>query len=295
MVEEVLSGLNCQSGCIYVDGTVGPGGHAQAILHRSAPAGQLIGLDRDPGALQVAAKRLESFGSRVRLFHICYTRLGEILARCQIKQVNGILLDLGISSQQLKLSGRGFSFAGDEPLDMRFDPETQQLTAAEIVNTYPEQKLHQLFRELGEEHWARRIARRIVAARQQTPILTTTHLVALINQAIPKKAARGRIHPATRVFQALRIAVNQELERLAAFLPAAVNFLTPGGRLVVIAYHSLEDRIVKQHFLALEKAERLRRLIRKPLTPSMTEVQRNPSARSAKLRVAEKKGEIEPG
>ncbi|MBW1985798.1 MAG: 16S rRNA (cytosine(1402)-N(4))-methyltransferase RsmH [Deltaproteobacteria bacterium] len=288
MVAEVVAGLNCRTDQIFVDGTVGLGGHAQAILIHSAPAGQLVGLDQDPAALRVAAHRLEPFQSRVRLFHSCYTRLGEILTHCRIEQVAGILLDLGLSTQQLKQSGRGFSFLGDEPLDMRLNPEAPGLTAAEILNTYPEPRLTKLFLELGEERWSRRIARRIVTARQQTTISTTAQLVKLIMQAIPPKISRGRIHPATRVFQALRIAVNQELERLTAFIPLAVSLLAPGGRLVVISYHSLEDRIVKHQFLALEKAGQIRRLTRKPLTPSRAEVQHNPQARSAKLRVGEK-------
>ncbi|MBW1916686.1 MAG: 16S rRNA (cytosine(1402)-N(4))-methyltransferase RsmH [Deltaproteobacteria bacterium] len=288
MVAEVVAGLNCRTDQIFVDGTVGLGGHAQAILIHSAPAGQLVGLDQDPAALRVAAHRLEPFQSRVRLFHSCYTRLGEILTHCRIEQVAGILLDLGLSTQQLKQSGRGFSFLGDEPLDMRLNPEAPGLTAAEILNTYPEPRLTKLFLELGEERWSRRIARRIVTARQQTTISTTAQLVKLIMQAIPPKISRGRIHPATRVFQALRIAVNQELERLTAFIPLAVSLLAPGGRLVIISYHSLEDRIVKHQFLALEKAGQIRRLTRKPLTPSRAEVQHNPQARSAKLRVGEK-------
>ena len=173
---------------------------------------------------------------------------------------------------------------------MRMDPKSKGLTAADLLNTYSEVELSRLFRELGEERWARRIARKIVSARKQSPITTTTQLVALIVRAIPPKAARVRIHPATRVFQALRIAVNQELEKLKAFIPAALNLLMPGGRLVVISYHSLEDRIVKHQFIALEQVDRLRRLTRKPLTPGEAEIQRNPSARSAKLRIAVKTG-----
>lgn len=288
MVGEVLSGLNCRSGHIYVDGTVGEGGHAQAILMQSAPAGHLLGLDRDPEAVREAATRLAPFSSRFRLFHSCYEQLGDILRQCQIEHVDGILLDLGLSTHQLKKSGRGFSFTGEENLDMRMDPESQALTATEILNTYSEPHLTKLFRELGEERWARRIARRIVNARASTPIHTTAQLVKLIYQAIPSHGSRRRLHPATRVFQALRIAVNQELERLTAFIPLAIDLLTPEGRLVVISYHSLEDRIVKHHFLSLEKAGRMRRLTRKPLTPGRVEVRHNPRARSAKLRVAEK-------
>lgn len=290
MVAEVVAGLNCQTDQIYVDGTVGQGGHAEAILIHSAPAGQLVGLDRDPAALEVAVQRLQAFRSRFRLFHSCYTDLRDILGKCQIEQVAGILLDLGLSTQQLKQSGRGFSFLREEILDMRMDPKAPGPTAAEILNTYSEPNLAGLFLELGEERWSRRIARRIVVARRRTPINTTSQLVELIRQAIPSKAWQGRIHPATRVFQALRIAVNQELEKLTAFIPLAVSLLSPGGRLVIIAYHSLEDRIVKQQFLTLEKTGQLRRLTRKPMIPSPAEVHRNPQARSAKLRVGVKGG-----
>jgi len=290
MVAEVVAGLNCQTDQVYVDGTVGQGGHAETILTHSAPAGQLVGLDRDPAALEVAAHRLQAFRSRFRLFHSCYTDLRDILRNCQIEQVAGIVLDLGLSTQQLKQSGRGFSFLREEILDMRMDPKTPVPTAAEILNTYSEPDLTRLFLRLGEERWSRRIARRIVVARRQTPINTTSQLVELIRQAIPSKARRGRIHPATRVFQALRIAVNQELEKLTAFIPLAVSLLAPGGRLAIIAYHSLEDRIVKQQFLTLEKTGQLRRLTRKPIIPSPTEVNRNPQARSAKLRVGVKGG-----
>jgi 16S rRNA (cytosine1402-N4)-methyltransferase len=288
MVQEVLEGLQCQSDRVYVDGTVGLGGHAEAILTNCSPSGRLVGLDQDPANLQKAMARLKPFGSRALLFHSNYSELTEILEGCHIPAVAGILLDLGLSTEQLKISGRGFSFGGDETLDMRMNPDAQTMTAADLLNTTPEAELNRLFWELGEERWARRIARRVVQVRQHTPITRTTQLVDLIKRVVPAKTAFRRIHPATRVFQALRIAVNQELERLASFIPQAITLLEPQGRLVIIAYHSLEDRIVKHTFLRAEKAGSLKRVHKKPLVPKDEEIHDNPSARSAKLRVAAK-------
>ncbi len=288
MVPEVLEGLQCQPDRVYVDGTVGLGGHAEAILNSCAPSGRLVGLDQDPANLRKAADRLKPFGSRALLFHSNYTQLTEILEGCHIPAVAGILLDLGLSTEQLKISGRGFSFGGDETLDMRMNPDAQTMTAADLLNTTPEAALNKLFWELGEERWARRIARRVVQVRQHTPIIRTTQLVDLVKQVVPAKTAFRRIHPATRVFQALRIAVNQELDRLASFIPQAITILEPQGRLVIIAYHSLEDRIVKQAFLRAEKAGLLKRVHKKPLVPKDEEIRSNPSSRSAKLRVAAK-------
>jgi 16S rRNA (cytosine1402-N4)-methyltransferase len=273
---------------VYVDGTVGLGGHAEAILTESSPSGRLVGLDQDPANLQKARTRLQPFGSRALLIHSDYSQLTAILERYQIPSVAGILLDLGLSTEQLKTSGRGFSFGGDETLDMRMNPDAQTLTAADLLNSKPEADLNRLFWEWGEERWARRIARGVVRARQLNPITTTTQLVELIKQVVPAKTAFGRIHPATRIFQALRIAVNQELEKLTSFIPQAIAVLEPQGRLAIIAYHSLEDRIVKHAFIQAEKAGYLRRLHKKPLIPREEEIRRNPSARSAKLRIAAK-------
>jgi len=284
MVTEVLAGLSCRPDGVYVDGTLGLGGHAEAILVASSPSGRLVGLDQDRAALHKAAQRLHPFGSRALLIHSCYSHLAEVLAELQIGSVAGILLDLGISTDQLQVSGRGFSFGGEEPLDMRMNPDAQEITAADLLNEKPEAELNRLFRELGEERWARRIARRVVQVRQQIPLRTTAQLVELIRQAVPVPSRR--IHPATRVFQALRLAVNQELEKLAAFIPQAIAALEPQGRLVIIAYHSLEDRIVKQAFIRAEQNGLLKRVHKKPLVPQPEEVKRNPSARSAKLRVA---------
>jgi 16S rRNA (cytosine1402-N4)-methyltransferase len=288
MVGEVLVGLNCRSGRLYVDGTVGEGGHAAAILDRIGPEGELWGLDRDPHALQAAATRLAHHASKFHLFHHSYAQLGELLGAAGLPGAAGILLDLGLSSLQLQKSQRGFSFGGDEPLDMRFNPEEPGPTAATLLNRTPETELARIFREYGEEPRARRLARLVVQERRRRPFRTTGQLVKLVEQAQGPGWRRGRLHPATRVFQALRLAVNLELEELTAFLTHAPAWLEPGGRLVVIAYHSLEDRLVKQSMAAWERAGVMVRLTRKPLTPTVAEVQANPRARSAKLRIAEK-------
>jgi 16S rRNA (cytosine1402-N4)-methyltransferase len=288
MVQEVLEGLQCQSDRLYVDGTVGLGGHAEAILSHSAPSGRLVGLDQDFANLQKARTRLQPFGSRALLIHSNYSQLIEILERLRIITVAGIMLDLGLSTEQLKVSGRGFSFGGDETLDMRMNPDAQTMTAADLLNTTTEAELSRLFWELGQERWARRISRRVVQVRRHTPFATTAQLVDLIRQTVPAKAAFGRIHPATRIFQALRIAVNQELEKLSDFIPHAITALEPQGRLVIISYHSLEDRIVKRAFLHAEKAGLVRRVTKKPVIPQKEEILSNPSARSAKLRIAVK-------
>jgi len=288
MVSEVLAGLDCRPDRIYVDATVGLGGHAEAILLRSAPTGRLIGLDQDPANLAQAQARLQPFGSRVFLFHCNFNQLTEVLERCHVRAVSGVIADLGLSLDQLQVSGRGFSFGGEEVLDMRMNPADPGPTAADLLNTLPEGELSRIFWELGEERWSRRIARQVVRVRQQRPFSTTRQLVQTILQAIPGQSSSRRLHPATRVFQALRLAVNQELERLAEFLPQALAVLAPGGRLVVISYHSLEDRIVKHTFLQAEKQGMIQRCHKKPLRPSVAEVKENPRARSAKLRCAVK-------
>ncbi len=288
MVGEVLVGLNCRSGRLYVDGTVGEGGHAAAILDRLGPEGELWGLDRDPHVLQTAAARLAHHTSKFQLFHRSYAQLGDLLESARVPGVAGILLDLGLSTFQLQESQRGFSFAGDEPLDMRFNPEGPGPTAATLLNRASPAELERIFGEYGEEPRARRVARLVVQARRQRPFQTTQHLVKVMQQAQGPGGRRGRLHPATRVFQALRIAVNLELEELAGFLEHVPAWLEPGGRLVIIAYHSLEDRLVKHRLAAWERAGVMARLTRKPLTPTPAEVKANPRARSAKLRIAEK-------
>jgi 16S rRNA (cytosine1402-N4)-methyltransferase len=289
MVMEVLVGLNCRPGRLYVDGTVGEGGHARAILEKTVPDGELWGLDRDPEVMAGAAARLAPHTSRFRLFNRSYAELGEVLREAQVPQVAGIFLDLGLSLFSLQRSGRGFSFWGDEPLDMRFNPGEGGPTAAQLLNTASQATLEKIFRQYGEEPRAGRLARLVVQARQKAPFRTTRQLVEVIQQALgPGGRRRGRLHIATRAFQALRIAVNRELDQLGAFLEEAPSWLEAGGRLVIISYHSLEDRLVKQRLLAAERAGVLRRLTKKPQTPTPEEVRRNPRARSAKLRVAEK-------
>jgi 16S rRNA (cytosine1402-N4)-methyltransferase len=289
MVKEALVGLNCRPGHLYVDGTVGEGGHAAAILDSSGPDGRLWGLDRDPAVLKTASARLAHHTSRLQLFHQSYSQLGDLLAAADLKGVAGILLDLGLSSRQLQTSQRGFSFWGDEPLDMRFNPENgDSLTAAQLLNFAPEAELARIIYEYGQEPRSRRLARAITASRRRQPFRSTQQLVDVIKRAMGPGWRRGRLHPATRVFQALRIAVNGELEEIATFLEQAPSWLEGGGRLVVIAYHSLEDRLVKEKMAAWDRAGVMARLTRKPLTPTPDEVAGNPRSRSAKMRIAEK-------
>jgi len=296
--DEVLALLDPAPGGIYLDGTLGGGGHARLILEASAPDGRLIGLDRDPSALRKAAEVLAPFGDRVVLRHRNFSEAAGVLAELGIKGLDGMLLDLGVSSHQLDEASRGFSFRGEAPLDMRMDP-TSGPTAADLVNTATAEELARIFREFGEERWAGRIARRIVQVRQQHPLTTTRQLAELVRDAVPGGKAPARIHPATRVFQALRIQVNQELEHVSRGIAEAVDLLNPGGRLVVISFHSLEDRIVKRFFQEEAKGcicpprlptcvcnhrPRLEVLTRKGVRASDAEVEANPRARSAVLR-----------
>jgi 16S rRNA (cytosine1402-N4)-methyltransferase len=259
-----------------------------ASLDRLMQGGELIGLDRNPAVLQRAANRLAPYTSRFRLFHRSFSQLGGVLETVQVQEVAGILLDLGLSLYLLERSGRGFTFRLDEPLDMRFDPDEPVPTAADLLNTTPQSQLAKIFREYGEEPRAARLARLVAEIRRQKPFHTTRQLVEVVRQALGSGRPRSRIHPATRIFQALRIAVNRELEELDVFLSQAPGWLAPGGRLVVLSYHSLEDRLVKHRLLAWERAGVLRRLTKKPLRPSYLEVKQNPRARTAKLRIAEK-------
>jgi 16S rRNA (cytosine1402-N4)-methyltransferase len=292
LVEEVVQCLRPQSDGVYVDATLGEGGHAEALLRASAPSGRLIGIDRDAEVLEEARQRLAPFGSRVNMVHGHAVELRSILDTLLVAQVNGVLLDLGVSSYQLETAERGFSFMREGPLDMRMDRTAEQ-TAARLINTLGESELVNLIQRYGEERWARRIARAIVRARRRAPLQTTQDLAVVITHVIPPGARPPRIHPATRTFQALRIAVNQELARLEDSLKVAVACLSPTGRLCVIAYHSLEDRIVKRTFQAYATSQEetpppARLLTRKPITCTLTERRANPRARSAKLRVLEK-------
>ena len=297
LLEETVKALAVQPGGRYIDCTLGSGGHAAAILEHSSPGGQLLGIDADPDAIEVARARLEAYSDSILLVNENFVNLQTICIKYDFFPVNGILFDLGLSSLQLNGNGRGFSFQHDAPLDMRLSP-TQDITAADIVNTFSEIKLAQIIRAYGEEGYSHRIARRIVKER---PIKTTRQLARLIGQVVGGR--RGKIHPATKTFQALRIAVNHELEHLEAALRQAVDLLGFEGRLVVISYHSLEDRIVKQ-FMRRESRDcicppstptcvcgheaHLSLITRRVITPSISEVQLNPRSRSAKLRVAKR-------
>jgi len=253
MVQEVIEYLDCRPGGIYADGTLGGTGHARAILENTAPDGMLIGCDQDIDAVENAKELLRPFGHRVRFYHGNFSQFPDYFSQTNIEGVDGIVLDLGLSMHHLKGSGRGFTFKGDEPLDMRMNIETET-TAEDIINAEREDTLIRIFREYGEERWARPIARKILSVRQQKRIRTGGQLVDIVFAAVPDKSLRkGRIHPATRVFMALRIAVNQELERLKEFMDRVPDLLNTGGRLCVLSYHSLEDRIVKQSIKQMEK------------------------------------------
>jgi 16S rRNA (cytosine1402-N4)-methyltransferase len=297
LYQEIIHALLPQNGGHYVDGTLGAGGHARGILEACAPDGRLLGLDVDPQALAIARKTLAPYEHRIHLAQASYTSLSEQLAKVGWEAVDGIVLDLGASSMQFDTPERGFSFMQDAPLDMRFGPHVPQ-TAADLVNKLSERELADLIYRFGEERDSRRIARAIVRAR---PLHTIRELVSAIESVSPRRG--DRLHPATRTFQALRIAVNEELASIEAVLPQAVAALRPGGRLAVISFHSLEDRIVKdfireqsrdlinppyERIYETERKATLKEVNRKPISPSEEEIKDNPRARSAKLRIAEK-------
>jgi 16S rRNA (cytosine1402-N4)-methyltransferase len=288
MVSEVLEHLAPERGGVFVDCTVGLGGHAKALLE--AGASRLIGFDRDPSALEHARRALSAYGDRVELVHSDYRALAEMLDARGIGTVDGVLADLGVSSMQLDAEGRGFSFRRDEPLDMRMDTSSGQ-TAAEALTTIGERELADLIYEFGEERHSRRIARAIVEARDRGEVNSTGTLAEIVRRAVPRKGYQ-RIDPATRTFQAIRIWVNRELEGLDIFLSVAAARLAPGGRMAVITFHSLEDRIVKHTLRAMQAQGEIGIAVRtkRPVIPGEAEVQRNPRARSAKLRAAERVG-----
>jgi 16S rRNA (cytosine1402-N4)-methyltransferase len=278
LVDEVVRLL--RESRVVVDVTVGPGGHAAALLE--AGVQRVVGVDRDPQALDIARERLSSFAERFRAVEGSFSRVDELAEAVGLDRADGILYDLGVSSLQLDRAERGFSYREDAPLDMRMGPGER--TAAEVVNGYAEEDLVRILRDYGEERFARRIAGAIVRARRRGPIRTTRELGAVVAAAVPRR--RGGPHPARRTFQAIRIEVNRELEELAASLPRAVQLLGPGGRLVAISYHSLEDRIVKRF---IRDDERLLPLTKGVVRASEDEVARNPRARSARLRAAERR------
>jgi 16S rRNA (cytosine1402-N4)-methyltransferase len=300
LYHEVLKALKPIPGRVYLDGTLGAGGHAYGILIASAPDGRLLGLDVDPEALAIARQRLFAFRDRTVIQQASYHAAPEILRELGWPPVQGILLDLGVSSMQVDQPERGFSFMAEGPLDMRFNQEAGQ-SAGDLVNTLSEPEIADILWKFGEERFSRRIARAILKAR---PIRSTLDLAKVIKEAVPDYS--GHIHPATRTFQALRIATNQELETVAAALPVLMGTLAPGGRLAIISFHSLEDRIVKQFFrreskdcicppeqpiCTCEHVATLNVITRKPVMASAEEVHKNPRASSARLRVAEKKTE----
>jgi 16S rRNA (cytosine1402-N4)-methyltransferase len=310
LLEETLQGLACRPGGLFVDGTLGAGGHAEAILRATAPDGRLVGCDRDAEALEVARRRLLPFGDRVALRHADSRRLPEILDEMGVGSIDGALFDLGVSSLQLDDPKRGFSFRNEGPLDMRMDRSTET-TAADLLNRLTLRDLASLIARFGEEPAARRIAAAIVAQRERRPIETTTQLATIVGSAGASRA--GRVHPATRVFQALRIAVNREIDGLDGLLEKAVFRLRPGGRVAVIAFHSLEDRVVKRTFRGLARRcvcprdlpvcacgrPDLARLVTpRPVRPKAEEIAANPRSRSARLRVVERlggEGQAAPG
>jgi 16S rRNA (cytosine1402-N4)-methyltransferase len=286
MKDELLSLLSPKPGCSYMDCTVGIGGHAEAIMEAVKGNALLIGIDKDPESIELARERLSRFGENVKLFHGDFRDLRRISEMAGVNGFDGVVFDLGISSFQLDNPERGFSFRLEGPLDMRMD-RSSPFTAFDVVNGYPERKLFEVIRDYGEERWARRIAKAICREREKGPIRTTLQLARIIEEAVPGRWRHGRIHPATRTFQAIRIEVNGELKGLGDAIRDAVDLLLPGGRICVISFHSLEDRIVKNAFKDISS---LTILTKKPLRPKKEEVDRNPRCRSARLRAAEKKG-----
>jgi 16S rRNA (cytosine1402-N4)-methyltransferase len=302
LAAEVLEQLAPRPGGVYLDGTLGGGGHSELILEKIGPDGLLIGVDRDQAALAAATERLRRFGTSFKPVQGSFGELADLLARQGITALDGLLLDLGVSSHQLDTVERGFSFRLNGPLDMRMDSNDGD-TAADLLGELPFEELEKIIKEFGEERWAKKIASKIVQVRQETPITTTLQLADLVAGSIPRRFHEDRIHPATRTFQALRIAVNQELDQAREGVSAGITLLKPRGRIVVISFHSLEDRIVKHLFreaatgcicpprmpyCVCNKKPRLRVLTGRPITAGAVELADNPRARSAKLRAAEK-------
>ena len=284
LLDECITFLNPQPGKVYMDGTMGLGGHSEGILEASSPDGSLIAFDWDEAAIKKSRERLARFGKRLTIVRRNFSEIKEGLGDCNTERVDGILIDIGLSSLQLDIGGRGFSFQQDEPLDMRMDIR-QSVTAASILAKCKEQELADIFYYYGEEKQARRIASFVVEARKQQPIETSKQLVDLVARAVPKRFHPKRKHVATLVFQALRIAVNTELENLATILDQAAEHLHPGSRFCVISFHSLEDRMVKRKF---RENDKFKVLTKKPVMASEEEKEVNPRSRSARLRVAER-------
>jgi len=284
LLKEISEYLNPQPGENFIDCTVGFGGHALSLLEKNKPNGKVLGIEIDEKVLEILKKKIIS--KRLILVQGSFTDLKKIAKENSFDSINGILFDLGMSSWQIEEKGRGFSFRKNEPLDMRFESKASDLTAEEIINQWPEEELIKIFQEYGEERYAWRIARRICQARQTQSIKTTNQLVEIIQKAVPNRYQYRRIHFATRTFQALRIAVNDELNNLKKALPQALEILEKNGKLVIISFHSLEDRIVKIFFRETAKEENLKILTKKPIRPDQVEINLNPRSRSARLRVA---------
>ncbi len=302
LLDETIAGLNIKPDGIYVDGTLGGGGHAYEVLKRLSPKGRLIGIDQDGEALKAAGKRLKEFGEQVTLVRDNYSEIERILKDLNIEKVDGILLDIGVSSYQLDNLERGFSYKSDAPLDMRMDTR-QDLTAADVVNTYSENELFKIIRDYGEDRFAKNIAKHIVLARKDKPFHTTGELSAVIKRAIPMKIQAKGGHPAKKTFQAIRIEVNKELTVLNESIDKMIERLNPGGRICIITFHSLEDRIVKTKFRENEnpctcppdfpvcvcgKKSKGKVITRKPIIPSENEIEINTRAKSSKLRIFER-------
>jgi 16S rRNA (cytosine1402-N4)-methyltransferase len=302
MLQEAVDSLNCRSGSIILDGTIGGGGHACEILKRTAPDGILIGIDMDDDALRESRRKLKPFGERLFLMQGNFADMKTILSNFNIQAIDGILLDLGVSSHQLETETRGFSFSSDAPLDMRMN-QRSSFNAYDLVNTTSERELERIIREYGEEFRARKIVAAISSHRKSAPIRTTRELAQIVVTAMPRPTGRKKIHPATKTFQALRIAVNDELSNLHKSLNDGIDLLRTKGRFSVISFHSLEDRIVKNVFRAWEKGcicppdfpvcscnrkKKLKVITKKPVTPGAAEINSNPRARSARLRTAER-------
>jgi 16S rRNA (cytosine1402-N4)-methyltransferase len=290
MLDEVVWLMNSKPGGVYIDCTLGSGGHALGLLEFAGAGARIIGIDRDQDAISTAKQELRHFSDNVTFVHGKFSDLQDIVMSLNVAQVDGILFDLGVSSYQLDEPERGFSYMEDGPLDMRMNRGNGQ-SARDLVNNLPAEELRDILKIYGEERWAVRIAEFIVRRRDKAPIVTTGELVDIVKAAIPARARRSGPHPARRTFQALRIAVNRELDELRLGLDQAIKILCPGGRLVVISYHSLEDRIVKTMFLRMSGSKNqdcLRILTKKPVIPCEEEVISNPRSRSAKLRAAEK-------
>lgn len=301
---EVLEMLQIKNDGVYLDGTLGDGGHAEQILSKLGPRGLLVAFDQDKDAISFAGKRLQPYKSRLKIFHENFKNAGKLLNKEKIGLLDGILLDLGVSSRQLENPKRGFSFSSNAFLDMRMD-QGAKTTAFDLVNYSPENELVKIFKEYGEERWAKRIAKNIAITRKKKQIQTTGELNELIFSTVPAKSKKYKIHPSTRVFQALRIAVNKELDALKTILDDGIECLKPAGKFCIISFHSLEDRLVKTRFRQYEKGcvcppkipycvcgkkSLLKVITKRPVVPSEEEIKKNSRARSAKLRVAQKIG-----